>query len=75
MASKRRVYIIRESHEVPEDRIFSSLTKARKNLNADLSYSALSERLRRAKERTGKSLIRLKDKDGKAIMIEIREVE
>ena len=74
MTSKRRVYIIRHSHEAVEEETYSSLTKVSKNLNFDLSYSALGERLRRAKERTGKSLIRIRDNDNNPIIVEIREV-
>ena len=75
MPRKRRVYIVRHTHEPAEDEIYSSLTKVSKNLEADLSYSALGERLRRAKERTGKALIRMRDEDGNPIIVEIREVE
>jgi len=75
MANKRRVYIIRHTHELPEEEFYSSLTKISKQLDLDLSYSALAERLRRAKERTGKHMIRLRDDDGNPIMVEVREIE
>ncbi len=75
MASKRRVYVIRHSHEAVKEETYSSLTKVSKNLNFDLSYSALGERLRRAKERTGSSLIRIRDNDNNPIIVEIREVK
>ena len=75
MSRKRRVYIIRQTHDPVEDNVYSSLSKVADKLEDDLSYSALAGRLHRAKDRTGKSLIRLKDKDGNPITVEIKEVE
>lgn len=73
--SKRRVYIIREGHEPVNEEAYSSLKKVTEEIEEDLSYQALSLRLRRAKSRTGKSVVRIKDKEGNPITVEIREVK
>ena len=75
MTRKRRVYIIRKSHEPIEEDAYSSLTKVSEELEVDLSYKALAQRLRTAKILTGKSLIRLKDENGNPITIEIKDVK
>lgn len=75
MAQKRRVYIVHHTHEPVEQDILSNMSKVSESLDLDISYRALIARLHRAKERTGKQLIRLKDKEGKPITIEVREIE
>ena len=75
MPQKRRVYLIHYTHEPEEQDVLSNMSKVTKKLNLDISYGALIARLHRAKERTGKQLIRVKDKDGQAITIEIRDIE
>lgn len=75
MAQRRRIYIIHHTHEPVEQDVLSNLTKVSEKLDVDLSYRALIARLHRAKERTGKQLIRLKDNNGKPITVEVREIE
>lgn len=75
MPQKRRVYLIHYTHEPVEQDILSNMAKLSDRLDLDLSYRALIARLHRAKERTGKQLIRVKDRKGQAITIEIREIE
>ncbi len=75
MAQKRRIYIIHYTHEPVEQDILSNMSKVSESLDLDISYRALIARLHRAKERTGKQLIRLKDKKGQAITVEVREIE
>ena len=75
MAQKRRVYLIHYTHEPVEQEILSNMSKVTEKLDLDVSYGALIARLHRAKERTGKQLIRLKDKQGQPITIEVREIE
>ena len=77
MATKR-VYIITESKEIPPQKYYSNLSKLSEEAPEEYdlpSYDALYKRLKRAKERTGKALIRLKDNAGKAITIEVRDLE
>ena len=73
--SQRRVYIITEGHEPVRQEVHSSLRKVAKEIEEDLSYHALSQRLQRAKARTGKSIVRIKDKEGNPITVEIREIK
>ena len=75
MAQKRRVYIITKSHDVPEQDVYSSMSKVADNLDADISYRALIARLHRAKNLKGEQRIRLKDNNGENITIEVREIE
>ena len=75
MPQKRRVYLIQYTHEPVEQDVLSNMSKVSNKLDLDISYRALIARLHRAKERTGKQLIRVKDKSGKAITIEVREIE
>ncbi len=75
MPQKRRIYLIHYTHEPVEQGVFSSMAKVSENLDLDLSYRALIGRLHRAKERTGKQLIRVRDNKGRPITIEVREVE
>jgi len=75
MPRKRRVYLIRKTHEPIEQEVLSNFSKVLDNIDLDISYFALTSRLRRAKERTGKALIRIKDENGNPITIEIREVD
>jgi len=74
MAQKRRVYIVRPSHEPVEQDVYSSLTKISDQLDIDLNYGALNVRLHRAEKRTGKKMVRLRDKEGQPITIEVKEV-
>lgn len=75
MPQKRRVYLIHYTHEPVEQDVLSNMSKVSNKLDLDISYRALIARLHRAKERTGKQLIRVKDKFGQLITIEIREIE
>ena len=75
MAQKRRVYMITYTHEPVEQDILSNMSKVSDKLDLDISYRALIARLHRAKERTGKQLIRVKDKHGQNITIEVRDIE
>ena len=75
MTRKRRVYIIHRSSELPEQEILSNMDKIKENANVELTKEGLITRLHRAKLRTGKQLIRLKDKEGNPIIIEVRDVE
>lgn len=76
MAQKRRVYLIRYSHDpIEQQDALSSMSKVSKKLDLDISYRALVARLHRAKERTGKQQIRLKDNEGNPITIEVKEIE
>lgn len=75
MAQTRRVYIIHHTHDLEELDLLSSMTKVSKKLDLEVSYQALISRLLRAKKRTGKKLIRLKDKEGNPITIEVRDIE
>jgi len=75
--AKKRIYIITESHEVPPQRLFTNLRMLTEEAGDDYdlpSYSALYKRLERTRNRTGKSILRLKDKDGNPITVEIREI-
>ena len=62
MAKKRRVYLIRYTHETVKQETLSNMKKVKEILDTDIPYSTLVTKLNRAKERTGKQLIRLKDK-------------
>jgi len=76
--SIKRIYIITESHEIPPQEQYTNLIKLHEELQDEYdlpSLNALHKRLQRAKKRTGKSLIRLKDKSGKEVTIEIRDVK
>ena len=75
MAQKRRVYLIRYSHDPLEQDALSSMSKVSDKLDLDISYRALIARLHRAKERTGKQLIRVKDNDGNPITIEVKDID
>lgn len=75
MSQKRRVYIVRRSHEPIEQEILSSMSKITENVDLDISYRALITRLHRAKERTGKQQIFVRDKEGNPFTIEVREIE
>lgn len=75
MSRKRRVYIIHRSHEVTEQDILSNMDKIKEKANVELTKEGLITRLHRAKLRTGKQIIRLKDKDDNPITIEVREVD
>ena len=75
MAQKRRVYIITHSHDVPEQEVYSSMSKVADNLDTDISYRALIGRLHRAKNLKGEQRIRLKNNSGENITIEVREIE
>ena len=72
--SNKHVCIIIEGDESVEQEIYSSLKKVSEQVPEDLSYDALSKRLQRANARTGRARIRLKDKDGKMITIEKKEI-
>lgn len=75
MSRKRRVYLVRKTHEPIEQEVLSNFSKILDNIDLDISYSALTSRLKRAKERTGHSLIRIKDDSGNPLTIEVREVD
>lgn len=75
MAQTRRIYIIHYTHEPVEQDVMSNMKKLADKLDTDVSYRALIARLHRAKERTGKQLIRLKDNNGQPITIEVRDIE
>ncbi|MEM9526012.1 MAG: hypothetical protein AAGA31_05335 [Bacteroidota bacterium] len=75
MSQKRRVYIVRKSHEPVEQQILSSMTKVSESMDLDFSYRALITRLHRAKERTGDQQIFVKDKEGNPFTIEVKEIE
>lgn len=75
MAPKRRVYIIHKTHEPTEMELVSNFSKVIDNIDMDITYSALTSRLKRAKKRTGQSIIRLKDDKGNKITVEVREVK
>ncbi len=72
--SQRRVYIIIQGHEPVDQEVYSSLKKVSEEIEDGLSYQALSQRLQRAKARTGKHRLRMKDKNGNPITIEIRDI-
>jgi len=77
MATKR-VYIITESKDIPPQKFFSNLTKLTDEASDEYdlpSYDALYKRLARARDRTGRAMIRMKDKNGKTITIEVRDLE
>ena len=73
--SQRRIYIVTEGHEPVQNEAYSSLKKVSEIIQDDVSYYALSHRLQRAKARTGNSKIRMKDKDGNPITVEIIEIK
>lgn len=73
--SNRRVYIITEGHEPQKQEVYSSMKKVSAQVDEDISYHALFQRLQRAKARTGKSKVFIKDKDEKPITVEIREIQ
>ena len=79
LMATERVYIITEEKEPPPQRVFSNLKKLIESFSKseyDIpTYSALQSRLYRARKRTGKSIIRLKKKDGTFLMIELKDVE
>ena len=75
MASKRRVYIIHKTHEPTEMEVVSNFSKVIKNIDLDISYSALTSRLKRAKQRTGNAIIRVTDDNGEKLTIEVREIK
>lgn len=75
MAQKRRVYLIHYTHEPVKQDILSNMSKVTEKLDLEISYRALIARLHRAKDRTGKQLIRVKDKQGQNITIEVRDIE
>lgn len=75
MPQKRRIYLIHHTHDPIDQDVVSSMSKVSDKLDLDISYRALVTRLHRAKERTGKQLIRIRDKNGNPITIEVREIE
>lgn len=74
MPQKRRVYLVRYTHDPIEQDVFSNMSKISKTLDLDISYNALIARLHRAKKRTGRRLIRLRDKQGQPITLEVRDM-
>ena len=76
MATKR-IYIITEGHDVPPQEFFLSIKKLAdaEGEELDLSYGAMKQRLQRAKKRTGKSVIKVKDKKGQKFTISVVELE
>jgi ABC-type phosphate transport system auxiliary subunit len=75
MNQKRRVYIVRQSHDQVDQKILSSMAKITEAADIDLSYRALVTRLHRVKEQTGEQRILLHDVDGNPITIEVVEIE
>ena len=81
MAQKRRVYIVRKTHDPIEDEVYSSLKKLVDELDTDVNYDAIVARLYRAKKRlkketgTDKQIIRMRDNSGNPITIEIKDLQ
>lgn len=74
--AERRIYIITEGQELPPQRTFSNLKKLVEESEYDLpSLEALHKRIQRARKRTGKSIIRLKDDQGNPLIIEVKDLE
>ncbi|MCB0633836.1 MAG: hypothetical protein KDD15_29095 [Lewinella sp.] len=76
MTQKRRVYLLRHSHDPVDQDIYSSLKYLVEQAGIDLSYRGVISRLHRAKEtrEDGKQIIRLRDKQGNPITIEIQDI-
>ena len=76
MAQKRRVYLLRHSHDPVDQDAYSSLKYLVEEADLDLSYRGVISRLHRAKEtrEDRKQLIRLRDKKGNPITIEVQDV-
>lgn len=73
-----RVYTIIKQKEAPPMRVFSNLQKLVEELSKEHelpSYTAIQKRLYRARKRTGKAAIRIKNEDGSFLLIEVKDLE
>ena len=75
MDKSRRVCLVIEGHEPVNQVIYSSMKSMMEHEDIDLSYRALISRLHRAKSIKGKQSIKLKNRNGDPITIEIRPIE
>ena len=75
--SKRRAYIINPGREPADVEAFTGLKRLIENSEFEFEqpYNTIKSQLYRAKQLTGKAVVRVKGKDGKDYTIQVKDLK